>query len=163
MKPLLIGEAPGPNGDAGRPLDGPPGRRLERFMGLDVTPEDLGGAQLREMFDVRNLIERRMERPEGQKGTEWPKEEAAKAARRLLLLMERDQSVVLLGKRVNAAFAAAVGGILPAEFWGVTHIKGGPVFFLIPHPSGIVRTWNDPVNRVRAGMVLWQAMGKISR
>lgn len=160
MKPLLIGEAPGPNGDPERPLDGPPGRRLERCMGLDVTPEDVGGAQLREMFDVRNLLDRPMERVEGSKGTEWPKEEAADAAKRLLILAEREQPMVLLGRRVNAAFARSLLA-LPAEYWGVTKIEGGPVIFLVPHPSGIVRLWNDPVTGVRTGFALWDALGKI--
>lgn len=157
MKPLLIGEAPGPKGDPERPLDGGPARRLLECMAFPgIVPEEAGD-KLREMFDVRNLIERRMERPEGQKGTEWPAEEAKQNAGRLLLLMERGQKVVFCGKRAAAAF-----GVQTEWFrWFALADKPSVEFALIPHPSGIVRTWNDPTNRVRAGMVLWQAMGRI--
>jgi len=164
MKPLLVGEAPGPQGDPEAPLDGKPAGRLLECMGwtrAELEGEDTG-VQLREMFEVRNLIDRPMERPEGTKGCEWPKEEAEEAANRLAVLVERGQRVVFLGKRVASAFPA-----VDARAWWHWNVLGGEwsvagiAYATIPHPSGIVRTWNEPVNRVRAGMVLWQALGKI--
>lgn len=163
MKPLLIGEAPGPQGDPELPLEGGPARRLLECMAFPSVIPGQAGEKLREMFDVRNLIERRMERADGQKGTSWPAEEAADGAKRLALLFEREQPVVLLGKRVAAAF-----GYKDPPWWEWAleyphNFPSSPKLVVIPHPSGIVRTWNDPVNRVRAGMVLWQAMGKIDQ
>lgn len=159
MKPLLVGEAPGPQGNPDYPLEGRPAGRLLECMGW--TPNELEGtevgAKLREMFEVRNLLDRPMERREGTKGTDWPAEEAADAARALAVLVEREQQVVLLGKRVAAAF-----GLPGIGYWRPGR-HGSVPMTIIPHPSGIVRLWNDPVNRVRAGYVLWQAMGKIER
>lgn len=170
MKPLLVGEAPGPNGDPEKPLDGRPSVRLLHCMGYRTEEAEPGfepdraAALLAEHFEIRNLLDRPMERKEGSKGTEWPKEEAAAAAFSLALLIERDQPLILLGKRVTAAF------LLPDDWWSWKRLWAGGEkpsqllhFATIPHPSGIVRTWNDPVNRVRAGMVLWQAVGKIPR
>jgi uracil-DNA glycosylase len=166
IKPLLIGEAPGPNGDPGNPpLDGRSAVRLLECMGFQPKGRDAyakGAVELGEMFDVRNLLDRPIERPEGEKGCEWPKEEAEAAANRLAVLVERGQRVVFLGKRVASAFPA-----VDARTWWHWNVLGGEwsvagiAYVTIPHPSGIVRTWNDPVNRVRAGMVLWQALGKI--
>jgi hypothetical protein len=160
MKPLLVGEAPGPQGTPDYPLEGRPAGRLLECMGW--TPSELEGtevgARLREMFEVRNLLDRPMQRREAMKGTDWPAEEAAEAARALAILVEREQQVVLLGKRVAAAF-----GLPGVGYWKTALVDALPPMTVIPHPSGIVRLWNDPVNRVRAGYVLWQALGKINR
>ena len=165
MKPLLVGEAPGPNGDPEKPLDGRPAARLLGCMGFELQGRDAyskAAKELSEMFEVRNLLDRPMARPEGEKGCEWPKEEAEAAANRLAVLVERGQRVVFLGKRVAAAFPA-----VDARAWWHWNVLGedwsvaGIAYATIPHPSGIVRTWNEPINRVRAGMVLWQALGKI--
>lgn len=160
MKPLLVGEAPGPNGSPDLPLDGRPAARLLECMGFsrgELEGIDVG-VKLRSYFEVRNLLDRPMERPEGSRGTDWPAEEAAAAARALAVLVEREQRVVLLGKRVAAAF-----GFPGVGYWSTAHGDGMPPMAVIPHPSGIVRLWNDPVNRVRAGYVLWRALGKIDR
>lgn len=161
MKPLLVGEAPGPNGDPDHPLEGRPAGRLLECMGW--TANELEGtepgARLREMFEVRNLIDRPMPRPEGAKGCDFPREEAAEAARSLVLLVEREQTMVLLGKRVAAAF-----GQSGVAYWKTILPGGVPApLVVVPHPSGIVRLWNDPVTRVQTGHVLWAALGKIDR
>lgn len=153
MKPVIIGEAPGPQGDPEKPLEGQPAERLLTFMGFGTMLTRSAGPKLREMFEVRNLIDRPMERPEDAKGCEWPKKEAEEAAHRLAFLIEPAQPTVFLGKRVAAAF----------EFGGDYWEWQVPPAIVIPHPSGIVRLWNDPINRVRAGMTLWQALGKIPR
>lgn len=169
MKPLLIGEAPGPNGDPEKPLEGKPAERLLESMGYwarSVSEIPEAGTTLREIFEVRNLIDRPMERTEGSKGTDWPEDEARDAAHRLAHLVEPNQPVVFLGKRVATAFELPV-----VEWWKWTRQWAGRKpspwallqYAIIPHPSGIVRTWNQPVNRVRAGMVLWQALGEIPR
>lgn len=164
MKPLLVGEAPGPNGDPEKPLDGRPAMRLAKCMGWaeDVNFDSkTAAARLRDLFEVRNLLERPMQRLEGTKGTEWPEEEAADAARRLALLLERKQPLVCLGKRVSKAFGF---GFDYWHWW--PDDLGGPVSgpaVVVPHPSGIVRLWNDPVTGVRTGYTLWQALGKAPR
>lgn len=163
MKPLLVGEAPGPNGNPEKPLDGRPILRLAECMAFNIAAApEAAEDRVRDLFEIRNLLDRPMERAEGSKGCEWPEEEAEEAANRLAVLVERGQRVVFLGKRVAAAFPA-----VNAEGWWTWHALGGLRansgihYATIPHPSGIVRTWNDPMNRVRAGVVLWQAVGKI--
>jgi uracil-DNA glycosylase len=159
VKPLLVGEAPGPNGDPAKPLEGAPSLRLLQCMafadGLNHSRET-AAARLRDHFEIRNLLDRPMERVEGSKGTEWPEDEARAGALRLSVLVERGQPTVLLGKRVAKAWSEQV------EYWDWSPTPIRPVV-VIPHPSGIVRLWNDPVTRVRAGYALWQAVGKIPR
>lgn len=160
MKPLLVGEAPGPNGDPEKPLEGRPAMRLAKCM--DFAEEisfdsKIAAARLRDLFDVRNLIDRPMERVEGSKGTEWPEDEARRAALQLGLLVEREQPVVLLGKRVAKAFG------LNSDFFAWTPDQKLAPMVVIPHPSGIVRLWNEAQTRVGTGAVLWQALGKLPR
>lgn len=157
--PLIIGEAPGPNGDPERVLDGAPAARLLGYMGFSDVPWPEAAAKLGEHFELRNLLDRPMRRIDGSKGCEWPIEEAEEAGSRITHAMDKDARVVLLGRRVAGAF-----GWKKPEFWGwhpgLKFASGGR-WAMIPHPSGIVRLYNEPENRVRTGMVMWQAMGRI--
>lgn len=162
MKPLLVGEAPGPNGDPEKPLEGRPASRLLAVMRIDGPR---GGprpaAELAKHFEVRNLLDEPMARPEGTKGCEWPKEEAAAAAKRLATLLELEQPVVFLGKRVAEAFDFRLD-YFEWSYGALLQVARVPAV-IIPHPSGIVRLWNDPTTGVQAGYTLWQALGKIPR
>ncbi len=131
MKPLLIGEAPSKNQTDPHPLEGRIGRKLAECAGLSYD------AYL-DMFDRVNLLAVRQDTKE--KGFEFD----MKAARESALLMRqsgimRDRSVVLLGNRVAEAF-----GVRSIRFFhGHPHGQGG-MLWVMPHPSGINRWWNDP-------------------
>jgi hypothetical protein len=175
MKPLLVGEAPGPNGDPEKPLEGRPAMRLAKCMGFaeEINYDSkIAAARLRDLFDVRNLLDRPMERVEGSKGTEWPAQEAGEAAKRLSLLIEKEQPVVFLGKRVAGAFMVPIDGWWTwTRQWSGGDARDGEGetpwallnYVTVPHPSGIVRLWNDPVTGVRTGYALYQALGKVPR
>jgi uracil-DNA glycosylase len=155
MKPLIIGEAPGPNGDPAKPLDGRPAQRLLECMQATSAGEEFTRT-LGALFEIRNLLDEPAARPEGSKGTDWNEDAARLAALKLVVLVERGQPTVLLGKRVAKAWGKQT------DYWDWSPNSVRPVV-VIPHPSGIVRLWNDPVTRVRAGYALWQACGKIPR
>ena len=95
-----------------------------------------------------NLFQRPMPR-EG-KGSMFPLEEARRQANTIMRFLrstpeEEYDLVVLVGKRVAKAF-----GIDGAVYFGAyTWSPHGPTYYVVPHPSGVNRWWNDPVNRER--------------
>lgn len=133
MKPLLIGEAPSKNATHPRPLEGRIGRRLADCAGLSYE------AYL-EAFERINLLQVRQDTAE--KGFEFDMRAARVEAQRLResgLLRER--SVVLLGHRVAEAF----------NLRGMRYFHGCPsgmhgMIWVMPHPSGINRWWNEAEN-----------------
>lgn len=136
-RPLLVGEAPGRRAKPGdRPFDGRCGSRLSDLIGRDVH----------ECFDVVNLLDEWPGPGGSGKGDAFPAELATNAA---LELLKRDShgTIVLAGARVVAAFKLStrpLGG----------SISGSRVYFHVPHPSGVNRWWNDPVNAAQAGALL---------
>lgn len=138
----LIGEAPGKHGKPGEPaLLGRIGRRLARLMG---TNED----QYRWSTRRDNLLPRWPGKAPGN-GSAWPVKQARRAARRMedggLFAFGHDRIVVLLGRRVAAAFG--FGGAK----WFKPFIVYGVTVVVTPHPSGANRWWNEPANVRRAG------------
>lgn len=132
MKPLLIGEAPSKNEHPPTPLEGRIGRRLAACAGLSFE-------EFLERFDRVNLLDVRQDTKE--KGFEFDMEKASKSARRMYWTLENGRTIILLGKRVAAAFA------LPSEYF--QPLRWAPVdltFYVVPHPSGVNRWWNDPAN-----------------
>jgi hypothetical protein len=103
-------------------------------------------------FDTVNLLGRWP--GEDGKGAAWDAERAARAARRLPLR----GAVVLLGLRVRRAYEARHPG-LGTLGWGdwMRLPLGRAEVTVIPHPSGIVRNYNDPAARALAGRVLREA------
>jgi hypothetical protein len=118
---LLVGEAPGRR----------PGRTLS---GLDRRLRSLAWAPR------VNLLDRHP--GSAGKGARFPIGPARSSARRLLEAVP-EASFVLVGARVASAF-----GIPRFEYdWLEFFELRGRSFAVVPHPSGIVRWWNDPGNR----------------
>lgn len=131
MKPLIVGQAPGPNTDPAEPLSGPSGRRLAALCGMDLA-DFLG------RFDRVNLVDRFPGK--AGKGDKFP----VNLGRRAALILSRDfagRRVVLLGAHVARCFElkpiTPPGAFVP--MWG-----GAVTIF--PHPSGISRWWNETEN-----------------
>ena len=88
-------------------------------------------------FDRRNLVV-------GQ----WDRKAAQAEARRLMASGElRGRIVVLLGDKVREAFRLDKYLIHP-------QLVDGVMFRQLPHPSGLNRWYNEPVNVSMAGMLL---------
>lgn len=133
MKPLLVGEAPSKNEVTETPLEGRVGRRLADLAGLTVD-------QYLARFDRVNLLHVRQDTKE--KGFEFDLPAARDAVRELRRNGTlRDRAVVLLGHRVAEAFG--VGNL--RYFRGMPNGQGGMIW-LMPHPSGVNRWWNDQSN-----------------
>lgn len=141
MKPLIIGQAPGPNTNPNTPLHPKhySGRVLCEAMGLQ--PYDY----LR-LFERTNLLGHYPGKKQGGEDR-FPIAEARVAARALRPLFAGRQ-VILLGRNVADAFHG-YGGV-PFLHWH-KHVA------VIPHPSGRNRWWNDPTNqeRVRDFLSTW--------
>lgn len=137
-RPLLIGEAS--NDPLGRPFRGRSGAFLASLLGLTVE-------RFHEAFECVNLLSTWPGRLIGSKGHMFPFVEARTAAASMTLA---DRHVVLAGKRVASAF-----GLRRAKFLADASLGMGEVrCVVVPHPSGIVRWWNDPVNQELAANVL---------
>ncbi len=142
-RPILIGQAPNKN-EPGEPLspDNPSwsGARLARMAGLTAD-------QFRESFFRINIL---YEPVPSFKVNDITRFEARKLYRSFRV----NDRVILLGSAVQKAFA----GFLPAmdPIPGQEVILAGNTrntlyrlnieYFVIPHPSGVNRIYNDPTN-----------------
>lgn len=142
-KAVLIGQAPSASTDGKPPFVGRSGKRLARWTGVD---------NLRDVFDLYNLVP---SWPGKQgKGDKVPRDEMVEAAYLLIsggLLGGRQ--VVLVGQEVRDAFIKASKGgvgcyVASREPWlPFAWIESdGSSWAWVPHPSGINRAYNDPVN-----------------
>lgn len=147
MRPLLIGQAPGPATDPGHPLSGRTGARLAGLFRFD---ED----EFLAAFDRVNLIGRFPGK--AGKGDAFPLQIAR---RRALALSRRfeGRTVVLLGGSVSAAFRVTA---VPILRWRRGAL-GAARLAVAPHPSGISRWWNDPEN-VRAAARFFRRLARES-
>jgi hypothetical protein len=118
------------------------GARLCRVLGL-------GRAEYLRRFERRNLLA----------ALPWSAPLAREAAHRVLGELEDSDSIILLGAKVAAAFDVpfAVGPAeLPTRY--IHFVRGGVVYawscIVLPHPSGLSRSWNDPTmpERVRSAV-----------
>lgn len=127
MKPLIVGEAPGKNGDASKPCEGRIGARLAACAGITID-------EYMTIFDRVNLLD--MQPQDSGKGTDFNVKAAGRRARQLELGMSRRPLILLLGKRVASAF----------RFTNVNYFQqvtiDGILTYVVPHPSGINRWWN---------------------
>jgi len=142
MKPLLVGEAPAKGSK--EPLGGRSGRFLAKLLGMGM-----GG--FLDAFDRANLLRFR-QRPSAGKGDLFDLALASANARRMGL---RGRDVLLLGKRVALAFGLKD----PAWLRPVRLGKRERAAFVLPHPTGINRWWNDGGNRALATGLLSSVLG----
>lgn len=137
MRPLLVGEAPCQKG--GLPFTGRAGTVLE----------DLAGFNPRSAFDCVNLL------PawpgHAGKGSAFPMHDARVAATAMLSVLPTGKVVIVAGKRAARAFGVKAPAFLSWQF------VDGKLLGIIPHPSGVNRWLNDPVNREATGAFLRKA------
>lgn len=181
---MLIGEAPSKSGDKYHmfPLSGAVAETLCKLSGIAPLIGESRYGQwtwaLYENFECENLI-RRWPGRQGT-GSAFPTEIArslafVKAEKGML-----DRVVVLLGARLRAVFgltdfyawqdhvSVTVDDGATFEFEGQTMPNLKNVYcpcqvVAIPHPSGLNRMLNDPVERDRCGLVLREAMQRARR
>lgn len=113
--------------------DGSAGHRLAALV-LGIPR-----AEYLRRFDRCNLLS----------GPRWsaPRARAAAAS----LLIERDNHrLVLLGRKVAAAFGVGV----EQPTFSIVDLAGGKRAAVIPHPSGLCRVWNEPGAFERARAVV---------
>ena len=143
-KVLLVGEAISKHGQ--EPLVGKASRWLAYMMEMNHID-----------FLERTVRVNLMSKPT----SSWPFSYARTAARRMFERRAPDEyhAVVLLGRKVQAACCPVLmpgwdGDERPcalAGYWGPTPV------YIIPHPSGLCRWWNDPNHRRIAGQLLRHA------
>lgn len=143
MKPLIVGQAPARSGD-GTAFSGPSGRRLCQLLEVHSL------AQLRQWFDLDNLILDKLSRRPTGRGDTFHMKQAERRAQEIIAGSPASQTIVACGRQVWTAF----GCDLSAE-WFSRCLKPNPHGELIelrlfPHPSGISHFWNDPINVQRA-------------
>ncbi len=147
-RPMLVGQAPGPNTDPLQPLypatASSAGGRLARFMGLTAE-------QYLDIFDRVNLLH---DYPGKNSVGEdkFPLYEARIAAGAIRPLL-RERTVVLVGRGVALAWG---GSVARADFmsWSVCpHF--GTRLVCVPHPSGRNHWYNSQINQTRA-LSFWQ-------
>lgn len=129
LRPLLVGEAPSREG--GEPMGGRVGARLAAAAGLTVD-------EFLRRCDRVNLLSRCPGKAGRPKGHAFPAEEARVAAEALDV---RGRVVVILGKRVARAC-----GLRDVAWLTEVRLRDAELAFVVPHPSGIVRWYNDPAN-----------------
>lgn len=131
MKPLLVGEAPGRNGDPCRPLEGKVGRRLAALFGLTFDG-------YLEAFVRTNLLD--FWPGQNGKGAAFVIVDAEMVACTLVRKrFKRGRVVLLLGKRVARAFGTK------GDYFDEQVVNGARVY-VVPHPSGVNRWYNDSTN-----------------
>lgn len=147
---LLVGESPARNGEAGDAFV----ERLWRAVtnrppiGCARTPrDDRLRRGLAKQVRARNLLDYwpGRDRWKSERGTRFPAAEAREAAARLMKRPGPCDVLLLAGRRVALAFGAD-----PVYFREVRPPAIGRQTFVVPHPSGLNRWWNDPLNRDRA-------------
>lgn len=134
MRPLIIGEAPSKNEFPPTPIEGRIGRRLASYAGLSFE-------EFLTRFDRVNLLSVRQDTAE--KGFTFDRVAALESWRIIARRIKPGQTVLLLGKRV----ADAVGCV--NDYFEPCRLVGGITLYVVPHPSGVSRWWNDEKNKER--------------
>lgn len=137
MKPIIVGEQPSKTGDPSKPIEGRIGRRLAECCGLSFD-------EYLRTFDRVNLLPKRIEYgPERGNGDAFNVRLAKGAARSLVGSWSSGRVFLILGKRAASAF-----GLVEVEYFDACPLGSGIKAFVVPHPSGINRWWNDPAHEV---------------
>jgi hypothetical protein len=139
-RPLLVGEGPNATGcpDQRLALTGRVMQRLCAWSGLTTA------AYLRR-FERRNLFHTRAE------AERWSAPAARGRATELAAGLECHRELLLLGRRVAAAFG------LDGHGFHTWHQVGEHQALLLPHPSGLNHHWNETQNRDRMGQEIREA------
>lgn len=146
MKPLIVGEAPSKNEVTARPIEGRVGKRLAAVCGMEL-------AAFLAHFERVNLLHVRQDTKE--KGFEFDLKAARVEAERLRDNFKEDQIVILLGGRVAEAFH------VHDHYFVETRVNFARLY-IVPHPSGVNRWWNDPLN-MRQAEVFMQSIVERTR
>jgi hypothetical protein len=128
----MIGEAPGRGGDPSRACTG-------RFMDALVNAAGITRWRYLRAFERTNLLPSWPGK--AGKGDAFPMAEAKRLAAET---PTAGRTILLCGRRVATAFGVS------APFLACER-RGGATFWVLPHPSGLNRWWNDPENKRRAG------------
>jgi len=157
VKPLFIGQAPGPSAlevrrsnrgkrIGGRALAGAAGERLASLGGLASVDDFLARVDT-----VNVLVE--YPGPAPQKGDAFPMPGATRRARVLRYEHAHRDQIVLVGIAVARAFGFDDP---PLCEWMIDVIAFDKEiqWAVIPHPSGVNRWWNDPINKALAEVFL---------
>ncbi len=149
VKPLIIGEAPGKHGDASKPVEGRIGARLAACFGLTLE-------EFLEAFDRVNLLQGQPQ--DSGRGTNFNVKEAGRVARSWEQsdFIDERPLVLLLGKRVAAAFK-----FTNAEYFVKVKIAGATTY-VVPHPSGVSRWWNELENELTMIRFMHQIVKEIN-
>lgn len=135
MNTLLIGEAS--NQPHGRAFWGHSGIRLAKLAKVDLK-------EFHELFECINLLGRQ---EKAGKGFAFDAKLAKSVADEMNL---GGRHVLLVGLRVAKSFGLKHPSLLTDVLMG----RGEISCHIIPHPSGIVRWWNDSANVEAAGKVM---------
>lgn len=144
MKPLIIGQAPARGNDDKPAFHGKSGARLAQLAGVGTTGEDL-----LYHFDTVNLLPRWPGKVG--KGDVFDMKVAKLYAGELIHVLKQEQPriILLMGRKVRKAMG--INGHW--EYLELIEAWGHKVY-IFPHPSGVNRWWNDPLNYIRASMFL---------
>jgi uracil-DNA glycosylase len=143
-KPLILGEAPGRNGDPDRPLAGAAGKRLALMAGYRHWDE------LIDHFDLMNLLYEYPGEATRGGGAAFPGDEAREAQAGLWEHL-RGRVVVLLGARLRRLYR------VPEFHRWVYNTRRGVAMAAVPHPSGLTRLYNSHEEREKTAKILRQA------
>lgn len=149
MKPLLIGQAPGPNTDPRLPLYPLPktatGGRLASFMGLTTH-------QYLRTFDRVNVLQ---DFPgKCKRDDKFPLREARIAAAAMTPLIA-GREVILVGRNVACAF-----GWTEIPFHTTVVTSDDTAWTVVPHPSGRNHWYNSEDNRTEARLFWAEYLAK---
>lgn len=163
-RPLLVGQAPGPETDGWPAFIGDSGDRLARLAGLPDLAGARPAASLIDVCERVNLIKRWPGDAGG--GDLFPMDQAREGAseirRRMASGDMSGRRVVLVGSGVMRAF----GWTREWYEWGDASLLGagfdtGVTVSSIPHPSGQNKHWNDEANRDRGREFLRELFGLV--
>lgn len=135
MRILMIGQAPNQHGDPLKPCTG-------RFMDFLCGVAGISRTRYLRAFERMNLLPAWPGK--SGKGDAFPIEEARQKAAEIDMT---GRVVVVCGQRAATAFGIKAAFLERVE-------QQGAVFYILPHPSGLNRWWNDLENRRRAGRLV---------
>jgi uracil-DNA glycosylase len=144
-RPIILGEAPGRNGDPDRPLAGAAGKRLALMAGFHHWDE------LAEKYELTNLLYEYPGDAADGVGARFPAD-VARAAKHDLWPFLAGRVVVLLGGRLRRLYK------VPEMHRWVYFRHRHVAMVAVPHPSGLNRLYNSHDEREMTAKVLQQAL-----
>ena len=151
---LFIGQAPSRDTDGKPPFTG----RCGAFLAEKLL--NMSQGEMLKCHDFKNVLSRWPGKGAG--GDKFPMAEARIAAEALIPLM-KDRTVVLLGYNVARAFNIQAFTYLQCYVFRHRGVEVTQDMYVIPHPSGINRHWNDRTNIDEARKLLRFISFKVSR